>query len=66
MLPLASRVDPGTVATVAGNAATVSPAYGSPNYVLIEDNGVGGAYTLGASWNGAPLEQVAYTMVRYQ
>jgi hypothetical protein len=63
---VASRVDPGSVATVAGNAATVSPTYGSPNYVLIEDNGVGGAYSLGATWNNAPLAQVAWALVRYQ
>ena len=62
----ATRVNYGAVAEVWGNAASVSPVTGSPNYVLIEDEGQGGAYSLGAEWNGAPLASVSWTLVRYR
>lgn len=62
----ATRVNYGAIAEVWGNAASVSPVAGSPNYVLIDDNGEGGAYSLGAAWNGAPLGSVAWALVRYR
>jgi hypothetical protein len=62
----ATRVNYGAVAEVWGNAATVSPVYGSPNYVLIEDEGQGGAYSLSAASNGAPLASVSWALVRYR
>lgn len=62
----AVRGDPGAPTEVAGNAGTIRWSYGSPNYFLIEDDGFGGAYTLGASWNGASLEGVEWMIVRYR
>lgn len=62
----ALREDPAASASVAGNAARVSTRYGSPNYVRIEDEGRGGAYTLDAAWNGAPLTEVEWMIVRYR
>ena len=62
----ATRVNYGAVAEVWGNAASVSPVVGSPNYVLIDDNGDGGAYSLAAAWNGAPLGSVGWALVRYK
>ena len=62
----ATRVNYGAVAEVWGNAASVSPVTGSPNYVLIDDDGQGGAYSLSAAWNGAPLASVSWALVRYK
>jgi len=62
----AARVDPAAASSVAGNAATVTARYGSPGYVLIDDDSAGGAYTLGATWNGAPLRDVEWMVVRYR
>ena len=62
----ATRVNYGAVAEVWGNAASVSPVSSSPNYVLIDDGGQGGAYSLAAAWNGAPLPSVAWALVRYK
>ena len=62
----ALRGDPGSPATVAGNAATLTWRYGSPNYFLVEDDGLGGAYRLSSSAGGAPLPDVAWMVVRYQ
>ena len=42
---------------------TTAARYGSPGYVLIDDDGFGGAYTLSASVNGAPLD-AAWMLVR--
>ena len=62
----ATRVDVGAAAQVWGNAASVSPVYGSTSYVLIDDHGKGGVYSLNASWNGAPLAEVGWALLRYQ
>lgn len=62
----ATRVNYGAVADVWGNAASVSPVSSSPNYVLIDDDGQGGAYSLAAAWNGTPLPSVAWALVRYK
>jgi hypothetical protein len=62
----ATRVNYGAVAEVWGNAASVSPVSSSPNYLLIDDGGQGGAYSLAAAWNGAPLPSVAWAVVRYK
>ncbi len=62
----ATRVDVGAAAQVWGNAASVSPVYGSTSYVLIDDHGKGGVYSLGAAWNGSPLTDVAWALLRYQ
>jgi hypothetical protein len=62
----ATRVDVGAAAQVWGNAASVSPVYGSTSYVLIDDHGRGGAYSLTAAWNGAPFADVAWALLRYQ
>lgn len=62
----ATRVDVGAAAQVWGNAAAVSPVQGSTSYVLIDDHGRGGAYSLDAAWNGAPLADVAWALLRYQ
>lgn len=59
----ASRADPAAQASLAGNAATVAARYGSPGYVVIEDDGFGGAYTLSAAAGGAPLD-AAWMLVR--
>lgn len=62
----ATRVDVGAAAQVWGNAASVSPVYGSTSYVLIDDHGRGGVYSLNASWNGAPLAETGWALLRYQ
>ncbi len=62
----AVRGDPAAPATVSGNAATLTWRYGSPNYFLVEDGGFGGAYRLGAAAGGAPLQGVAWMVIRYQ
>jgi hypothetical protein len=62
----AVRVDPGSPATVAGNAATLTWRYGSPNYFLVDDRGLGGAYRLSATAGGSALPGVAWMVVRYQ
>ncbi|HEX2202222.1 MAG TPA: hypothetical protein VHG91_02935, partial [Longimicrobium sp.] len=62
----ALREDPASAAALSGNAARVATRYGSPNYVRIEDEGRGGAYTLDAAWNGAPLAEVEWMIVRYR
>jgi hypothetical protein len=59
----AVRADPAAQASLSGNAVTTSARYGSPGYVLIEDDGYGGAYTLAASADGAPLD-AAWMLVR--
>uniref|UniRef100_UPI003B3AF17E hypothetical protein n=1 Tax=Longimicrobium sp. TaxID=2029185 RepID=UPI003B3AF17E len=59
----AGRADPAAQASLAGNAATVAARYGSPGYVLIDDDGFGGAYTLTASAGGAALD-AAWMIVR--
>jgi hypothetical protein len=59
----AVRADPAAQASLAANAATVAARYGSPGYVLIEDDGFGGAYTLSAAAGGAPLD-AAWMLVR--
>jgi hypothetical protein len=60
---VAGRADPAAQASLAGNAATVAARYGSPGYVLIDDDGFGGAYTLTASAGGASLD-AAWMIVR--
>ncbi|HEU0015936.1 MAG TPA: hypothetical protein VFQ45_19825 [Longimicrobium sp.] len=60
----ATREDAGAPSTVSGNAATLTWRYGSPNYVRIEDDGFGGAYTLTATTGGAPLDEAAWMIVR--
>ncbi|MEW5928121.1 MAG: hypothetical protein AB1941_11600 [Gemmatimonadota bacterium] len=62
----AVRVDPGSPATVSGNAAVLTWRYGSPNYFLVDDRGLGGAYRLSSTAGGAPLPGVAWMVVRYQ
>lgn len=52
----ALRADPAAQASLAGNAVTAAARYGSPGYVLIDDDGFGGAYTLSAAAAGAPLD----------
>jgi hypothetical protein len=59
----ADRADPAAQAALAGNAATVAARYGSPGYVMIEDDGFGGAYTLSAAAGGAPID-AAWMLVR--
>lgn len=63
---LATRGDPAAPVSVAGNAASITWRYGSPNYFLIEDEGRGGSYTLAAAANGVPLEGVEWMVVRYR
>jgi hypothetical protein len=55
-----------SLATLAGNAATLQWMYGSPNYFLIEDEGVGANYKLDARWNGQPLAETEWMVVRYR
>lgn len=62
----AVRGDPGSPAAVSGNAATLTWRYGSPNYFLIDDRGLGGAYRLSSTAGGSPLPGVAWMVVRYQ
>ncbi|HEU0052136.1 MAG TPA: hypothetical protein VFQ39_03120, partial [Longimicrobium sp.] len=62
----ATREDAAGPAAVSGNAAAVTWRYGSPNYVRIEDGGAGGAYRLAAAVDGAPLDDVAWMVVRYR
>jgi len=59
----AGRADPAAQASVSGNAVTAAARYGSPGYVLIDDDGFGGAYTLSAAAGGATL-QAAWMIVR--
>lgn len=59
----AGRADPAAQASLAGNAVTAAARYGSPGYVLIDDDGFGGAYMLSASAAGAPLD-AAWMIVR--
>lgn len=59
----AGRADPAAQAALSGNAVTTAARYGSPGYVLIDDDGFGGAYTLSASAAGAPLD-AAWMLVR--
>jgi hypothetical protein len=59
----ALRADPAAQASLAGNAVTAAARYGSPGYVLIDDDGFGGAYTLSAAAAGAPLD-AAWMIVR--
>ena len=53
-------------AVLAGNSASLQWDYGSPNYFLLEDDGVGAAYRLRSEWNGAPLEATEWMIVRYR
>lgn len=62
----ATRVHVGAASEVWGNAAAVSPLQGSPSYVLLDDHGAGGTYTLSAVWNGAPLPGVQWALLRYR
>jgi hypothetical protein len=62
----AVRGDPGSPAAVSGNSATLTWRYGSPNYFLIDDRGLGGAYRLSSTAGGSPLPGVAWMVVRYQ
>jgi len=57
----ATREDAAGPAAVSGNAATITWRYGSPNYVRLDDDGIGGAYTLAATVPG-----VAWMIVRYR
>lgn len=58
---------PGNPVVVAGNAATLTWWYGSPAYMLIEDDGRGGVYRLSARAGQSPLDgDVSWMLVRYR